>query len=202
MCSGVLPWKELQQSEVVAARSQLTLDLYHNCLDYRCEAVLAPLSGHSNDHEAEPPNARARNYRPRLPNPFLQEYASTPWNDNSCWLDVVFETLFIISLEDPIYWTDPLPPDEEPWTRLQDLQRTFLQRQEIYERGKVGEIPGLLKRVRNGFQMRLGEPTTRPLVKYGVQSTPWVILLWLLLQAISCALNLIAVGVASDGIAN
>ena len=177
MCSGIQPWKELRQSEVLAARSQLALDLHHDCLDYRIERVLAPLSDLTINPVAGPPKTRTRDHRSKLPNPLLQTYISTPWNDNSCWLDVCFETLFIISLEDPTWWVDPLSPDDQPWTHLQDLQRTFQQRQEIYEKGKAGEISGLLKRVRNGFQMRLGEPTTRPLVNYGEQSTPWVYLL-------------------------
>jgi hypothetical protein len=115
----------------------------------------------------------------RLPGPSTSHYQGTPWEDNSCWLDSgEWEALYAVSLYDRAFWMwefDNTPLTHPLESRIGDLRRSFTARNLVYSYASQKEVPGLLRKIRNGYQQRLLMPKgNAPLDKIGDQESPFV----------------------------
>ncbi len=115
----------------------------------------------------------------RLPGPSTSHYQGTPWENNSCWLDSgEWEALYAISLYDRAFWkwglgSTPLTHPLE--SRIEDLRRCFAARNLVYSYASQKDAPNLLRKIRNGYQLRLLLPRKNaPLDSIGNQELPFV----------------------------
>jgi hypothetical protein len=115
----------------------------------------------------------------RLPSPSTSHYQGTPWENNSCWLDSgEWEALYAISLYDRAFWKWDLgsaPLTHPLESRIEDLRRSFTARNLVYSYASQQETPSLLRKIRNGYQLRLLMPRENaPLDSIGNQELPFV----------------------------
>ena len=115
----------------------------------------------------------------RLLGPSASHYQGTPWENNSCWLDSgEWEALYAVSLYDRAFWKwdfDSAPLTYPLESRIGDLRRSFTAKNLVYSYASQKEVPGLLRKIRNGYHQRLVMPKgNAPLDKIGDQELPFV----------------------------